>query len=501
MRGVADDKGRRGEERERRVRLRLTLAVPAAVVFTALAAGAGAVGILRILVPEIEARGNALLWAYGTVAGLAVLAGAGAWLFARRLHQTFWSLVEEVRVRLEGSDGAARRPSGPMQEYDLVRRTLDEYLRRVDHYRWDAAVLEEIQDAVLVLDGEGRVRHANRRAIRMLRGESDGRGERRDALQGRPLEELLPGSADHLPLRSFVRRALEYADREPGGRHEATLREDVSFSPDGGEPRAVRARAHIPEARRVVLSLTPASEEEQAARQRERRNRLAELGTLVSEVAHEVRNPLGGLRGMLDLLDEDLPERDGRREVLRNIAARVDEVTEYLDEILDYAQPRQLETEDTDARRVAESGAGEVRGLAAERGVEVELAGRESLELRADPRRLRQVVVNLIQNAVEHTPQGGRVTVRVERSERAPAGGDGARERVAEISVHNTGSFLPEERRSEVFQPFVTTREEGTGLGLTVSRYLATLHGGSIDVESERDAGTTFTLRIPLADS
>lgn len=501
----------RGGDRERRVRLRLTLAIPAAVVFVALAAGAGAVSILRILVPAVEASDRALLWAYGSVAGFAVLSGAGAWLFARRLHQTFWRLVDEVRVRLEGDTtngnggdredgegGAAARPRGPMQEYELVRRTLDGYLRRVDHYRWDAEVLEEIDEAVVVLDGDGRVQHANRRAGELLAGGGDAETEWRETLPGRSLETFLPDTAEHLPLRSFVRRSLEFAGREGEGRHETTLREDLTLAPAGGAPQAVRARAHIPGDHRVVLALSPVSEEEQAERQRERRNRLAELGTLVAEVAHEIRNPLGGLRGMVGLLDEELPERDGRREVLRSIAERVDEVTSYLDEILDYAQPRQLEKEEVDARREAEAAVREVRALAEEREVEVSVEGRESVGLRADPRRLRQVLVNLLQNAVEHTPEGGRVTIRVEREDGpGDEGGEPSGDGVAEISVHNPDSFVPEDRRSEIFQPFVTTREDGTGLGLTVSRYLVTLHGGSIGVESDRETGTTATVRLP----
>lgn len=496
-----------GEERERRVRLRLTVAVPAAVVFVALAAGAGAVSLLRILVPEVEANGRALLWAYATVAGFAVLAGGGAWLFARRLHQTFWRLVDDVRVRLEGDaaggnggeEDSPARPQGPVQEYELVRRTLDEYLRRVDHYRWDAAVLEEIDEAVVVLNVDGRVRHANRRAAELLAGTGGGEADWRETLRGRALETILPDTADHLPLRSFLRRALELADRQGGESHETTLREDLSLAPDdGSEPRAMRARAHIPGGGRVVLSLSSVSEEEQAERQRERRNRLAELGTLVAEVAHEIRNPLGGLRGMVGLLDEELPERDGRREVLRGIADRVDEVTSYLDEILDYAQPRQLQKEEVDARRQAEAAVEEVRALAEEREVEVAVAGRESFGLRADPRRLRQVLVNLLQNAVEHAPEGGRVSVRVEREEGGEGdGGEPAADGVTEISVHNPGSFISEDRRSEVFQPFVTTREDGTGLGLTVSQYLVTLHGGSIGVESDEETGTTFTVRLP----
>lgn len=526
------------DERERRVRLRLTVAVPAAVVFVALAAGVGAVGLLRITVPEVEADGNALLWAHLTVAGFAVLSGAGAWLFARRLHQTFWQLVDEVRGRLEGersvpaADGGAGGPvsgsdgerlSGPVEEYELVRRTLGAYLQRVDRYRLDAELLEEIQEAVLVLDGDGRIRRANRRAVEMLGVAGDDRddeGGHRGAgsLRGRRLQGLIPDGPDGLPLRSFVRRALDYASSEDAPRREAALREEVTMGGDDGEARAIRAKAHFPASgdresgrseqagpdrapggragrERILLALSPVSEEERAAVERERRNRLAELGMLVAEVAHEVRNPLGGLRGMVDLLAEDLPDADGRREMLQTIGGQVEEVTRYLDEILDYAQPRQLELGPVDLREVAEAAVAEVRGLAEEEGVELELDGEARARLRADRRRLKQVLVNLLQNGIQHAPKGGRVSVALGAAESDDAGPP-----AAEVSVFNTGSFLPEERRAEVFQPFVTTNEGGTGLGLTVSRYLVNLHGGSIRVESEEDVGTTFRVRLPAGE-
>lgn len=488
-------------------RLRLVVGVPVTVSLVALAAGVGAINLLLWFEPGLgETR--ARMWATLLVVAFSLLAGGVGWWVVRVLQRPLEELIREVDRRIEERPGRPPAEEGgevlsPADEVARAHRTVDGYLELLDEYRLTSALLEGFEQAVVCLDPRGTILHANRRAADLL-APGDGK------LEGRRFRDVVPDRPGNLPLRSFVRECLEQLSGWEGpGRRTVVARKMVVES-TAGEGKAVRVRAHFspggfglgagagggdgsgaedgPAGRAaLLLALEPAVEGETGAVRREHRDRLAALGTLVAEVAHEVRNPLGSLRGMTELLADDLSSGDPKRKHLEALTERVDEVVRYLDEVLDYAQPRRLELEAVDLPSLARETLESIRPTAADEEVELKEEV-EPVELRADPRRLRQVLDNLLRNAVEHAGPGGRVTLRGRLAE------DGT----ATVEVHNTGSYIPEERRSEIFRPFVTGRDGGTGLGLSLSRYLVRLHGGRIEVESGPEAGTLFRIRLPV---
>jgi len=221
---------------------------------------------------------------------------------------------------------------------------------------------------------------------------------------------------------------------------------------------------------------------------------------MLSGIAHEVRNPLGGIELFLGMLEEDLTAEgrdldDPQRKQVTTIRRELDYLGRVVNEFLEFARRSRIEL----ARFTAVAFADEISEVMAadlvERGIEldIELAEPDSgpLELTADRDRLKRVVVNLIRNACQASDEGDTIHVSM----------DAPDEGTRRIVVRDEGSGIPPEKVANVFRPFFTTREKGTGLGLPLARKVLDAHRGTIDIESELGVGTTLTLVFPFVDS
>lgn len=222
--------------------------------------------------------------------------------------------------------------------------------------------------------------------------------------------------------------------------------------------------------------------------------KMSSLGTLAGGVAHEFNNLIGGIRGCAReaLAAEDDPERKETLEVIARAAERAAEVT---DRLLRFARQRVKPQDEVDLADVLREAVRLIDARARAAGVAVALSVPVRLPLRADGSALHQVFLNLLTNAVQAMPHGGRLDVD------AGITGD-----EAVVHVRDTGVGIPPEHHDRVFDPFWTSKESepdaerrGTGLGLSVSHGLIEAHGGSIDFVSEVGRGTTFTVKLPLA--
>lgn len=236
-------------------------------------------------------------------------------------------------------------------------------------------------------------------------------------------------------------------------------------------------------------------------RQRQR-DRLAAIGEMATGMAHEIRNPLGAIKGAAQCLDpEQLPEDS--REFLDVIVEEVDRLNGVVMQFLEYARPYRGNPEPTDVNEVV-SATLKLLGRDAS-PVSVELIPDLALnlpEVSIDPEQLKQVLINLSLNAIQSMRSGGRVTLHTEVVHEH--GGDltGEMERGAMrthviIRVTDTGAGIPAEDLSRVFVPFFTTKDNGTGLGLPITQRIVENAGGRLEVASRVGRGTTFTIRLP----
>jgi two-component system NtrC family sensor kinase len=220
--------------------------------------------------------------------------------------------------------------------------------------------------------------------------------------------------------------------------------------------------------------------------------KLASLGKLAAGVAHEINNPMTGILTNASLLLEDLPADDSRREDLQTIVNETIRCRRIVKGLLDFARQSRPEKKKMSVNEIMRNSLSLVRNQASFRNIEIT----EDLDpylpdIPADPNQIQQVFVNMLINASEAMPEGGRIRVTSRRADRAG-------EQV-EVAISDNGPGIVPEVMSKLFDPFFTTKSTGTGLGLAVSYGIVESHGGTIEVQSEPGYGATFTVRLPTA--
>jgi signal transduction histidine kinase len=210
------------------------------------------------------------------------------------------------------------------------------------------------------------------------------------------------------------------------------------------------------------------------------RARDEERETMLAGIAHEIRNPLGGIDLFAGLLAEEMKGSPAAEHAAR-IQKELGTLQGIVEDFLDFARVRPLALEPVEAAGFASEVAELSRPLAEEQGVRLAASGEGTLN--ADRERLRRAVLNLVRNAIEASPRGETVELSI------PGG--------AEIRVADRGPGLTPEAREKLFSPFFSTKERGTGLGLPLARKVAAAHGGSLELVSREGGGTLARLAVP----
>jgi len=229
-----------------------------------------------------------------------------------------------------------------------------------------------------------------------------------------------------------------------------------------------------------------------------RQERLAALGQLATSVAHEVRNPLAGIRGAAELLqsDDPLPVSDAQA-CASLIVTEVDRLARVVEQLLRFGDHRRGERAKHDLVDILDRVLTLVGPECDEIGIEIiRRYGANSTCLEADGDQLAQVFLNLARNAVEAMPNGGTLIVEVHTSPRESVG-DGRVLRYIEVIITDTGVGIPQPARERVFDPLFTTKRKGTGIGLALSRRLIEEHDGYIEVRSPEVGGTSMVVTLP----
>ena len=233
---------------------------------------------------------------------------------------------------------------------------------------------------------------------------------------------------------------------------------------------------------RMVLRTATAQEESLRAHA----GRAEELTALSAEIAHELKNPLASVKGLAALLAQNLPEGKGA-ERLGVLRREVDRMQSVLDEFLNFSRPLvPLALGDSDVGELCRDVAALHEGMARERAVEIAVRA-APVPVRCDPRKAKQVLINLVQNALDAAPAGSTVEIEAERL------ADGG----ARVRVLDRGRGLDPGLAAEVFSPGVTSKPGGSGLGLTIARALARQHGGDVSLAARPGGGTAAEVLLP----
>jgi signal transduction histidine kinase len=212
-----------------------------------------------------------------------------------------------------------------------------------------------------------------------------------------------------------------------------------------------------------------------------------QLQMMLSGIAHEVRNPLGGMALFAGLLKEELGDHPTSLKHLERISTELDYLSRVVNDFLDFARERPLELEEMDPRAELE----QVEHLSASelQQAQVRLKTEVAPEVRQvkwDRERMRRALLNLVRNAIQASDAGGEVVICLAKD------GDHLL-----LEVSDKGCGIPSDKQEQVFEPFYTSRQQGTGLGLALVKKIVDAHGGTISFTTRAEAGTTFTLRFP----
>ena len=267
----------------------------------------------------------------------------------------------------------------------------------------------------------------------------------------------------------------------------------VFLSRDGGlSPEQVNAVcSFVPQMALALENAVLYEQQRLRMRRLHRAERLATTGQLAAGAAHEIRNPLTSIRSTIQYLQRSLegdPERSG---MVGDLLEETDRINAIVEGLLSLARPASLRLEEVDLCDVLAQTVRLVEPTARKGHIDVEATfPAEAARLQADPDQIKQVFLNVLMNAVQAMPDGGRLGVRVTRVD--PALG----RFTWRVEIVDTGMGIPEEYREKVFDPFFTTKPEGTGLGLSICHSILQGHGGEIDVEGEPGKGTRVEIRL-----
>ncbi|MDH5492420.1 MAG: ATP-binding protein, partial [Myxococcales bacterium] len=408
------------------------------------------------------------------------------------------------------------------ERYDF-ERTMLELRRRISH-------VLELDDLVhLLLEGLELSRRTTHASVFFLAPDRHGYElvghlgpeppRRLELVPARPLLERLGRDGalvvEHLERDLQERRELQ-EDREAETLHEIVQTMDalgagvcVALQSDRGElygllcVRDERTRdAFSPEEVQLLGGVAAQAaisvENSQLYQRMKERDRLTALGEMSAGLAHEIRNPLGAIKASAQYLTEPGADAEERMEFLEIIVDEVDRLDRVVASFLDYARPGGGDPAPIDVGAAIGRTLQILEPECAASNVLVSLGLEEELPpVRVDPERLRQVLFNLVRNALQAMEAGGELSVRTHPRRSHDLSGE---ERLwVELLVGDTGHGIPPEVRGSLFLPFVTTKDRGTGLGLAISQRIVADAGGRIEVRDRHGGGTTFAVLLPAA--
>jgi PAS domain S-box-containing protein len=216
---------------------------------------------------------------------------------------------------------------------------------------------------------------------------------------------------------------------------------------------------------------------------------LARVGQMAAVVAHEVRNPLAGIKGAIQVLMSRRSADDGELPVMRDIVARIDSLSELINDLMVFARPRPLRLDVVELHATVADAITIVRRDPAAQGVEITVHG-EDVSVTADGELVRATILNLLLNAAQAMTGGGSIAVTTH-----------LRGGTAVVEIRDTGPGIADDVRGQIFEPFFTTKARGGGLGLPIARRTAELHGGSLTLDCPASGGTVATMSLPLRPS
>ena len=360
-----------------------------------------------------------------------------------------------------------------------MKKAVSEFLKR----QW-LNVLESTDEAMIVVDRKGAVEFMNEAAALLM-------GQSASLAIGTPVPIALATNRWIVDLLVGPQADAGHAIRLDGvlvdrsGRDIPVHASATPLREEDGTPIG------------TLLTLHDLSHQRELEARSREADRLSELETIVAGLAHEIRNPLSGMRGAAQLLAAQPAASEKIGECTEIVVEEIDRLEGLMSQLLELSGPPRAETTSVNVHKILDH----VIGIASSGESEIRFVRQFDPSLPdvvGDPARLTQVLSNLVRNAIDVTQAGGSITLvtRMETSYRVA--GSGNRGRFLSIEVRDDGPGIPPKDLERIFSPFFTTKSDGTGLGLAICQRIASEHGGVLRARSTAGRGATFTLTLPV---
>ena len=374
---------------------------------------------------------------------------------------------------------------GKPYQYVAIRHDITKRKFAEEQIQQQAELLDQAQDAIIARDLDDRIFYWNKSAEHLY-------GWTTDEVVGRDAKQLLYREIP--PGFEEAERAVREDGQWSGELTQVTKdgREIIVFS------RWTLVRDDHGRPHQKLIVNTNVTEQKRLEAEVQRAAQLSFVGELAAGLAHEIKNPLAGIQGAIDILIRRREKTDPEREALEGMRHEVTRIDSTVRALLDRARPRLVSVKSTSLSEVVRNVVNVARGQINQsnaRGGRVTVNYEppdDPIVVSIDAAQIEDAVLNLIINAIDATEGNGEVKVRVSTDQ------DTADREDVVIEVSDNGLGIGEEDQTRIFNPFFTTRREGTGLGLPAVRRIARAHGGSVQVESKLGRGSTFTIRLPL---
>ena len=375
--------------------------------------------------------------------------------------------------------------SGKPYQYVAIRHDITDLKQAEEQVRRQAELLDKSQDAILVRDLDDRIIYWNKSAERLY-------GWRAEEVIGKRTTEFLFNTIPpeyKEAQKTLLERGSWRGEFNQITRNGKELIVETSWTlvlDDEGNP-----------VQKMVVN-TDVTEKTRMQAELQRAAQVSLVGELAAGLAHEVKNPLAGIQGAVDILIRRRDQNDPEREALEGIRHEVVRIDGTVRALLERARPRAIKASQTSLTELTIKAVNVARSQAigaAARGRRIQMEFRapaEDVVLEADAPQIEDAILNLIINAIEAIEEEGRITVSIRAQEHEDLGDE------AVIEVADTGHGISEEDLSRIFNPFFTTTKGGTGLGLPAVRRIARAHGGRVEVASILGEGSTFRIHLPL---
>ncbi|HXV76176.1 MAG TPA: ATP-binding protein, partial [Candidatus Polarisedimenticolaceae bacterium] len=337
-------------------------------------------------------------------------------------------------------------------------------------------IIEGSAEAIVTLDRHSRIASWNRAAEQIY-------GWTAEEMIGAGLERLLPAgeatAAEQARIEAEVRggRTVRDSDSVHVRRDGSPVTVRMTVSPlyaENGEHEGSTA---------IIRDVTSLVDLERRVREQDR---LAAVGRLAAQVAHEIKNPLAGIRGACEVMMTRL-EQDSGKEIAAEVVRQIDRLNRTVEDLLLFSRRSSLRPVPSDLHAVIDSVIGVVQGAADARRLEVvrDFSPRIG-NVTVDPEQIQQVLFNIIINAAQVMDYAGQMTIRTRLVDHSVV-----------VCVRDSGPGIPPECLTQVFEPFYTTRAQGNGLGLAIVKKIVHSHDGTVEARNHPELGAEFEIRLP----